>query len=46
MFLEGPGVCLHRTPIRGGNFEYFSEDPYLTGVMGVEVARAHPRLTV
>ena len=38
--LEGPGLCLHRTPIGGRNFEYFSEDPYLTGVMGVEVTRA------
>ena len=38
--LEGPGVCLHRTTIAGRNFEYFSEDPYLTGVMGVAVTRA------
>ena len=38
--LEGPGVCLHRLPIGGRNFEYFSEDPYLSGVMGVEVATA------
>ena len=38
--LEGPGVCLHRTPIAGRNFEYFSEDPYLSGVMGVEVTTA------
>ena len=38
--LEGPGVCLHRLPIGGRNFEYFSEDPYLSGVLGVEVTRA------
>jgi beta-glucosidase len=38
--LEGPGVCLHRTTIAGRNFEYFSEDPYLSGVMGVAVTRA------
>jgi beta-glucosidase len=38
--LEGPGVCLHRTTIAGRNFEYFSEDPYLTGVMGIAVTKA------
>ena len=33
----GPGINMKRSPLCGRKFEYFSEDPYLAGELGVGI---------
>jgi beta-glucosidase len=44
--LYGPGVNTHRTAYGGRNFEYFSEDPFLSGEMAASYVSAVEELGV
>lgn len=42
----GPGVNIKRSPLCGRNFEYFSEDPVLSGKMGAEYVKGMQKMGI
>ncbi len=44
--LLGPGINIHSHPLNGRNFEYFSEDPLMTGSMAAAQTRGLARAGV